>query len=53
MGTAESGHRPHVPYLASEAFRRHREKLAGAAKKVTHDQVDIDLDLRDTKSVVA
>jgi radical SAM superfamily enzyme YgiQ (UPF0313 family) len=51
--SVSSGHRPHVPYLASEAFRRHREKVAGAAKQVTHDQVDIDLDLRETKTATA
>ena len=40
--SVSSGNRPHVPYLASEAFRQHREKVRGA-KLVSHDQVDLDL----------
>ena len=40
--SVSSGHRPHIPYLASEAFRLHREKVR-TAKVVTHDQVDVDL----------
>lgn len=40
--SVSSGHRPHVPYLASEAFRKHREKVR-VATVVAHDQVDRDL----------
>ena len=43
--SVSSGHRPHIPYLASEQFRKHRER-AGKAALVSHDQVDHDLDLR-------
>ena len=42
--SVSSGHRPHIPYLASEAFRKHREKVR-AARTVAHDQVDRDLHL--------
>jgi len=43
--SVSSGNRPHVPYLTSEAFRKFRE-AERKAKEVSHDQVDIDLDLR-------
>ena len=47
--SVSSGNRPHVPYLASEAFRQHREKILG--KPVTYDQIDVDADQGLTKSV--
>lgn len=46
--SVSSGHRPHIPYLASEKFRLFRESQR-QAKIVTHDQVDIDLDKRERK----
>ena len=48
--SVSSGNRPHVPYLASEAFRQHREKVR-ASKPVSHDQVDVDLRLKEASSV--
>jgi radical SAM superfamily enzyme YgiQ (UPF0313 family) len=48
--SVSSGHRPHVPYLASEAFRKHREKVMDT-KAVTHDQVDLDLHQKEIASL--
>jgi len=51
--SVSSGHRPHVPYLASEAFRKHREQVLSqqggsavetVAEPVTYDQIDRDAD---------
>jgi anaerobic magnesium-protoporphyrin IX monomethyl ester cyclase len=43
--SVSSGNRPHIPYLTSEAFRKFREAQR-ATREVSHDQVDLDLDLR-------
>jgi hypothetical protein len=48
--SVSSGHRPHIPYLASEAFRKHRENVL-SAKTVAHDQVDRDLHLEKMESL--
>lgn len=46
--SVSSGHRPHIPYLASERFKQFREKNR-QAKTVTWEQVDRDLEKRDMK----
>lgn len=48
--SVSSGHRPHIPYLASEAFRKHREKVR-TAKPVAHDQVDRDLHMKEVQTL--
>ena len=38
--SVSSGHRPHVPYLASEAFRRHREQAKQRLGEYVHDSYE-------------
>ena len=35
--SVSSGHRPHVPYLASEAFRKHREEAKKKLENYAYD----------------
>lgn len=42
--SVSSGHRPHVPYLASEAFRKHREKAKKKLDMHTYDSYERKLD---------
>lgn len=43
--SVSSGHRPHIPYLASEKFKEFRAKQH-KAKEVSYNQVDVDMDYK-------